>query len=92
MAPGDRVQIAGGIYTLDTAHPTLPPGDRHAAWDLPDDVELEGGYRGLTPESVANQALTTMYTPVKYKPVETDGAARAARRIAEVLDNRWWVR
>ena len=23
-------------------------------------------------------------------PVETDGAARAARRIAQVLDNRWW--
>jgi pimeloyl-ACP methyl ester carboxylesterase/predicted glycosyltransferase len=49
-------------------------------------------YRDLTPESVANQALTTMYTPVQYKTVETDGAARAARRIAEVLDNRWWVR
>jgi hypothetical protein len=32
-----------------------------------------------------------MHRPVRYKPVETDGAARAARRIAEVLDNRWWV-
>jgi len=49
-------------------------------------------YAGLTPEAVANQALTTMYSPVKYRAVETDGAARAARRIAEVLDNRWWVR
>jgi hypothetical protein len=33
-----------------------------------------------------------MHAPVRYKPVETDGAARAARRIAQVLDNRWWVK
>jgi hypothetical protein len=29
-----------------------------------------------------------MHSPVDYKPVEVDGAARAARRIAEVLNNR----
>jgi hypothetical protein len=29
---------------------------------------------------------------VAYRAVETDGAARAARRIAQVLDNRWWVK
>ena len=33
-----------------------------------------------------------MHAPVRYKPVETDGAARAARRIAEVLENRAAVR
>jgi pimeloyl-ACP methyl ester carboxylesterase/predicted glycosyltransferase len=48
-------------------------------------------YRDLTPESLAEQALAAMHRPVRYKPVETDGAARAARRIAQVLDNRWWV-
>jgi pimeloyl-ACP methyl ester carboxylesterase/predicted glycosyltransferase len=48
-------------------------------------------YAGLTPEALADQALAAMHTPVRYKPVETDGAARAAGRIAQVLDNRWWV-
>ncbi|HEX6321777.1 MAG TPA: glycosyltransferase, partial [Burkholderiales bacterium] len=48
-------------------------------------------YRDLTPESLAEQALAAMHRPVRYKPVETDGAARAARRIAQVLENRAWV-
>jgi pimeloyl-ACP methyl ester carboxylesterase/predicted glycosyltransferase len=49
------------------------------------------GYRGLTPGTLAERALAAMHAPVAYKPVETDGAARAARRIAQVLDNRWWI-
>jgi len=49
-------------------------------------------YAGLTPETLATRALEAMHAPVRYKPVETDGAARAARRIAQVLDNRWWVK
>ncbi|HET7198439.1 MAG TPA: glycosyltransferase, partial [Burkholderiales bacterium] len=48
-------------------------------------------YRGLTPERLAEQALEAMHAPVRYRPVESDGAARAARRIAQVLDNRWWA-
>jgi pimeloyl-ACP methyl ester carboxylesterase/predicted glycosyltransferase len=48
-------------------------------------------YAGLTPEALAQQALEAMHAPVRYKPVETDGAARAARRIAQVLENRWWA-
>ncbi len=48
-------------------------------------------YAGLTPERLAERALEAMHAPVRYKPVETDGAARAARRIAQVLENRWWV-
>jgi pimeloyl-ACP methyl ester carboxylesterase/predicted glycosyltransferase len=48
-------------------------------------------YAGLTPERLAERALEAMHAPVRYKPVETDGAARAAQRIAQVLDNRWWV-
>jgi hypothetical protein len=43
---------------------------------------LAGGY------TLADRALAALHTPVRYRPVETDGAARAARRIAEVLDNR----
>jgi pimeloyl-ACP methyl ester carboxylesterase/predicted glycosyltransferase len=49
------------------------------------------GYRDLTPQALAEQALAAMHAPVAYKPVETDGAARAAQRIAQVLDNRWWI-
>ena len=45
-------------------------------------------YREVTPESLADRALAEMERPVRYRPVETDGAARAARRIAEVLENR----
>jgi pimeloyl-ACP methyl ester carboxylesterase/predicted glycosyltransferase len=48
-------------------------------------------YHALTPEALAEQALAKMHAPVRYRPVETDGAARAARRIAEVLENRWWA-
>jgi hypothetical protein len=33
-----------------------------------------------------------MHEPVRYRPVETDGAARAAMRIAQVLENRHWAR
>ncbi|HET7730080.1 MAG TPA: alpha/beta fold hydrolase [Usitatibacter sp.] len=48
-------------------------------------------YDGLAPESLAARALEAMHAPADYRPVETDGAARAARRLAEVLDNRSWV-
>jgi hypothetical protein len=42
----------------------------------------------LDPDAVARRALAAMHEPVCYRPVETDGAARAALRIAQVLDNR----
>ncbi len=45
-------------------------------------------YSDLTARSLAERALATMHQPVRYRPVETDGAVRAARRIAEVLENR----
>lgn len=46
----------------------------------------------LDPVQLARRALQTLHEPVRYRPVETDGAARAALRIAQVLDNRWWAR
>ena len=48
-------------------------------------------YAGLSPEALADRALEAMHAPMLYRPVETDGAARAAERIAQVLDNRWWA-
>lgn len=46
----------------------------------------------LDPDQLARRALAAMHEPVRYRPVETDGAARAALRIAQVLDNRRWAR
>lgn len=46
----------------------------------------------LDPDRLAARALAAMHEPVRYRPVETDGAARAALRIAQVLDNREWAR
>jgi pimeloyl-ACP methyl ester carboxylesterase/predicted glycosyltransferase len=46
----------------------------------------------LDPERLAQRALAAMHEPVRYRPVETDGAARAALRIAQVLENRGWAR
>ncbi|VTU20246.1 alpha/beta hydrolase [Variovorax sp. RA8] len=46
----------------------------------------------LDPDALARRALAAMHEPVRYRPVETDGAARAALRIAQVLDNRGWAR
>jgi pimeloyl-ACP methyl ester carboxylesterase/predicted glycosyltransferase len=49
-------------------------------------------YAALTPEALADRALVTMHAPVRYQPVETQGAARAAKVIAEVLHNRRFAR
>ena len=49
-------------------------------------------YRSTTPQSLARLALAAMHEPVRYRAVETDGAARAARRIAQVLDYRRWAK
>ena len=48
-------------------------------------------YGSISPEGLAEKALAAMHEPVRYRAVETDGAARAAQRIAQVLDNRWWA-
>ncbi|MFN2645936.1 MAG: alpha/beta fold hydrolase [Burkholderiales bacterium] len=48
-------------------------------------------FAGLTPEALAERALAAMHAPLTYRPVETDGAARAAREIAQVLENRVWL-
>ncbi|HEX6720050.1 MAG TPA: glycosyltransferase, partial [Burkholderiaceae bacterium] len=49
-------------------------------------------YATLDPDTLAERALKAMHEPVRYRPVETDGAKRAALRIAQVLDNREWAR
>jgi pimeloyl-ACP methyl ester carboxylesterase/predicted glycosyltransferase len=49
-------------------------------------------YSEVTPESLANTVLDILHKPVSYRPVEIDGASRAAQIIAQVLNNRAGVR
>lgn len=48
-------------------------------------------FRELSVRQLADRALETMHAPVRYKPVETDGAQRAARQILDVMENRHWA-
>jgi pimeloyl-ACP methyl ester carboxylesterase/predicted glycosyltransferase len=48
-------------------------------------------FREVTARELADTALERMHAPVRYKPVETDGAARAARHILAVMENRHWA-
>jgi predicted glycosyltransferase len=48
-------------------------------------------FRELTVEQLAERALQALHAPVAYRPVETDGAARAAREILAVMENRHWA-
>ena len=45
-------------------------------------------YHEVTAEMLADRALATMHAPVQYRAVETGGAALAAHRILQVLENR----
>ena len=47
--------------------------------------------RETSPAELAERALATMHAPVAYRPVETDGAARAAAQIVAVMENRAWA-
>ncbi len=42
-------------------------------------------YHDSTPEDIASALVSEVSRPIDYLPVETDGAARAARLIAELL-------
>jgi pimeloyl-ACP methyl ester carboxylesterase/predicted glycosyltransferase len=42
-------------------------------------------YATATPEVIATALAEELVRPIAYKPVETNGAARAARRIAELV-------
>ena len=48
-------------------------------------------FKDLSPDELAERALRAMHEPVAYKPVENDGAARAAREIVAVMENRAWA-
>ncbi|HEX7053593.1 MAG TPA: alpha/beta fold hydrolase [Burkholderiales bacterium] len=104
LAACDLALVQGGLSTcmelVATRRPFLSfPLERHFEQNVHVRRRLANygadrslRYAGLTPEALAERALEAMHAPVRYRPVETDGAARAAQRIAQVLENRWWVR
>ena len=47
--------------------------------------------RDLAPGELAERALQAMHSEPAYALVETDGAARAAREILAVMENRHWA-
>jgi pimeloyl-ACP methyl ester carboxylesterase/predicted glycosyltransferase len=103
LAACDLALVQGGLSTcmelVATRRPFLSfPLERHFEQNLHVRRRLANygadrsvAYAGLTPEQLAERALAALHAPVRYKPVESDGAARAAKRIAQVLENRWWV-
>ena len=48
-------------------------------------------FRELATDELAERALSAMHAPVNYRPVEIDGAERAARQILAVMENRSWA-
>jgi len=48
-------------------------------------------FRELSTDELAERAVAAMHSTPAYKPVETDGAARAAREILAVMENRSWA-
>ncbi len=103
LAACDLALVQGGLSTcmelVATRRPFLSfPLQRHFEQNVHVRRRLANygadravAYRGLRPQALADKALDAMHTPVRYAAVETDGAARAARRIAQVLENRAWV-
>ncbi|MEO7851865.1 MAG: glycosyltransferase, partial [Rubrivivax sp.] len=48
-------------------------------------------FKELSGDELAERALRALHEPVNYRPVETDGAARAAKEIVSVMENRAWA-
>jgi len=48
-------------------------------------------FKEMTVDELAQRALRAMHEPVAYRAVETDGAARAAKEIVSVMENRAWA-
>jgi hypothetical protein len=38
-----------------------------------------------TPDMIADAMIASLHAPTKFKPVEADGAARAARMLADLI-------
>ena len=103
LACADLALVQGGLSTcmelVATRRPFLSfPLERHFEQCIHVRNRLQNycadcsvRFRELSSGELAERALSAMHEPVRYKPVETDGAARAARHILAVMENRSWA-
>lgn len=103
LACSDLALVQGGLSTcmelVATRRPFLSfPLERHFEQCIHVQNRLHNycadcsvRFRELSPRELADRALHAMHAPVNYKPVETDGAARAAEQILAVMENRSWA-
>jgi pimeloyl-ACP methyl ester carboxylesterase/predicted glycosyltransferase len=103
LACSDLALVQGGLSTcmelVATRRPFLSfPLERHFEQCIHVQNRLHNycadcavRFRELTTDELAERALAAMHAPVAYKPVEADGAARAAREILAVMENRSWA-
>ncbi|MDP3820903.1 MAG: alpha/beta fold hydrolase [Burkholderiales bacterium] len=103
LACSDLALVQGGLSTcmelVATRRPFLNfPLERHFEQCIHVQNRLHNycadcsvRFRELGSGELAERALQAMHAPVNYKPVETDGAARAAREIIAVMENRSWA-
>jgi pimeloyl-ACP methyl ester carboxylesterase len=103
LACCDLAMVQGGLSTCMELVATLRPflsfplrrhfeQQKHVRRRLANyGADTSVDYAALDPKDLASRALATMHAPVRYRPVETSGASRAAKRIAEVLENRRWA-
>lgn len=103
LACADLALVQGGLSTcmelVATRRPFLSfPLERHFEQCIHVQNRLHNycadcsvRFRELTAGELGERALRALHEPVNYKPVETDGAARAARQILSVMENRAWA-
>ncbi|NNU45381.1 alpha/beta hydrolase [Ramlibacter montanisoli] len=103
LACSDLALVQGGLSTcmelVATRRPFLSfPLERHFEQCIHVRKRLHNycadcavKFRELSVRELADKALETMAAPVRYKPVETDGAERAAKEILAVMENRHWA-
>ncbi len=103
LACADLAMVQGGLSTcmelVATRRPFLSfPLERHFEQCIHVRHRLHNycadcsvRFKDLSLDELAQRALRAMHEPVSYRPVETDGAARAAREIVSVMENRSWA-
>ncbi len=103
LACADLAMVQGGLSTcmelVATRRPFLSfPLERHFEQCIHVRHRLHNycadcavRFKDLSPDELAQRALRKMHEPVAYRSVETDGAARAAKEIVSVMENRSWA-
>jgi predicted glycosyltransferase len=103
LACADLAMVQGGLTTcmelVATRRPFLSfPLERHFEQCIHVRHRLHNycadcalRFKELTADELAQRALRAIHEPVAYRPVETDGAARAAMEIISVMENRAWA-